>query len=142
MKATHPIPKAGIILASVFFFLHCAFAQTATDQISLITSALRRQDFAKALELLRPALRQSPENAEFWAMQGAAYSGEGRTQDALASFRAALKISPDYLPALKGAIQIEYESGSKDAIPLLQRMLRVHPADQTSQAMLAVLEYQ
>jgi tetratricopeptide (TPR) repeat protein len=75
-------------------------------------------------------------------MQGAAYAGEERKQDALASFRAALKISPDYLPALKGAIQIEYESGSKDAIPLLQRMLRGHPADQTSHGMLAVLEYQ
>lgn len=75
-------------------------------------------------------------------MQGAAYAGEGHKQDALASFRAALKISADYLPALKGAIQIEYESGSKEAIPLLQRMLRGHPADQTSHGMLAVLEYQ
>ncbi len=75
-------------------------------------------------------------------MQGTAYAGEGRKQDALTSFRAALKISPDYLPALKGAIQIEYEDGSKDAIPLLQRVLRGHPNDQTSHGMLAVLEYQ
>ena len=75
-------------------------------------------------------------------MQGAAYTGEGRKQDALASFRAALKISPDYLPALQGAIQIEYEDGNKNAIPLLQRMLRARPADRISHGMLAVLEYQ
>ena len=141
MRVKHPIHKPAIILVFVLL-LRCAFAQTAADQISLIASALQRQDFANALELLRPALRGSPGNPQLWAMQGAAYAGEGRKPDALASFRAALKISPDYLPALKGAIQIDYESGSKDAIPLLQRVLRSHPADQTSHGMLAVLEYQ
>jgi len=141
MRVVHPAPRTCIILVSVFL-LHSALAQTGADQIDLITSALQRQDFAQALELLRPALQQSSGNAQLWAMQGAAYAGEGRKQDALASFRAALKISPEYLPALKGAIQIEYESGIKDAIPLLQRMLRAHAGDQTSHGMLAVLEYQ
>jgi tetratricopeptide (TPR) repeat protein len=142
MRATtHPILKTCVVLVSVVL-LGCAFSQTASDQISLITSALQKEDFAQALELLRPALERSPGNAQLWAMQGAAYAGESRKQDALASFRAALKISPDYLPALKGAIQIEYEDGRKDAIPLLQRVLRGHPADQTSHGMLAVLEYQ
>src|SRR5580693_3388347 len=130
MRATtHPILKTCVVLVSVVL-LGCAFSQTASDQISLITSALQKEDFARALELLRPALERSPGNAQLWAMQGAAYAGESRKQDALASFRAALKISPDYLPALKGAI------------PLLQRVLRGHPADQTSHGMLAVLEYQ
>jgi tetratricopeptide (TPR) repeat protein len=117
------------------------FAQTGADS-GPIAEALRNKEFEKALELLRPALQRSSGNAELWAMQGAAYAGEGRKQGALASFRAALKISPDYLPALKGAIQIEYESGSKDAIPLIERVLRLRPDDQTSHGMLAVLEYQ
>jgi tetratricopeptide (TPR) repeat protein len=60
----------------------------------------------------------------------------------LASFRGALKISPDYLPALQGAIQIEYEAGDSAAIPLLKRVLRLRPGDVTSHGMLAVLEYQ
>ena len=75
-------------------------------------------------------------------MQGAAYAGEGHNTEAVVSFRRALTISPDYLPALQGAIQIEYASGSKEAIPLLQRILRLRPADRTSHGMLAVLEYQ
>jgi tetratricopeptide (TPR) repeat protein len=140
MTTIHPIRRICILLAP-FLVLSCAFSQTAgaPDPIAL---ALQNRQFEKALELLRPALQRSPVNAELWAMQGAAYAGEGRKKDALASFRAALKISPDYLPALQGAIQIEYESGSRDAILLLQRVLRDHPADQTSQGMLAVLEYQ
>jgi tetratricopeptide (TPR) repeat protein len=140
MIALHPI-RWTCVLPALTLILCCAFAQTGGDP-GPIADALRNKEFEKALELLRPALQEAPGNAQLWAMQGAAYAGEGRKPDALASFRAALKISPDYLPALKGAIQIEYESGSKDAIPLLQRVLRGHPDDQTSHGMLAVLEYQ
>lgn len=75
-------------------------------------------------------------------MQGAAYAGESHNKQALESFRTALKISPDNIPALHGAIQIQYEAGDADAIPLLQHVLRLQPNDLTSHAMLAVLEYQ
>jgi tetratricopeptide (TPR) repeat protein len=74
-------------------------------------------------------------------MQGVAYSGLGQKKEALASFRSALKISPDYIPALQGAVQIEYEAGSTAAIPLLHRLLRFRPDNRTSHGMLAVLEY-
>ena len=141
MKVVRATPKTCIILISILL-AHCGFAQTTANQIGPITAALQRQDFATALDLLRPALQRSPQNAQLWAMQGTAYAGEGRKQDALASFRAALKISAAYLPALQGAIQIEYEAGSKDAIPHLQRILRVRPEDRVSHGMLAVLEYQ
>jgi tetratricopeptide (TPR) repeat protein len=140
MIVPHPI-RWTCILPALTLLLCCVFAQTGADS-GPIAEALRNKEFEKALELLRPALQRSSGNAELWAMQGAAYAGEGRKQGALASFRAALKISPDYLPALKGAIQIEYESGSKDAIPLIERVLRLRPDDQTSHGMLAVLEYQ
>ena len=126
---------------AALFVAACAVAQ-APSPIEAIASALQASDFARSLELLQPALKSAPANAELWAMQGTAYSGLGRQKEALASFEQALKISPDYLPALKGAIQIEYEAGNKDAIPLLQRMLRLKPADAIGHGMLAVLEYQ
>ena len=125
----------------LFWLLSVAVAQN-TAGLGPIASALRNQEFQKALELLRPALQTSPGNAQLWAMQGAAYAGEGHTKEALTSFRSALKISPEYLPALEGTIQIEYEAGNADAIPLLQRVLHLRPADATSHGMLAVLEYQ
>jgi tetratricopeptide (TPR) repeat protein len=138
--------RTSRLLAPVLFFLLSGLlsgaAQSAEDGLAPIASALQNQEFQKALELLRPALRASPGNAQLWAMQGAAFAGEGHTKEALASFRSALKISPDYLPALEGAIQIEYEAGDAAAIPLLQRILRSRPTDATSHGMLAVLEYQ
>jgi tetratricopeptide (TPR) repeat protein len=135
------------LCAQVVFFLlwllsAAATAQNAVAGFEPIASALRSHEFQKALELIRPALQASPRNAQLWAMRGAAYGGEGYKKEALASFHNALKISPDYLPALEGAIQIEYEAGDAAAIPLLQRVLRLRPADTTSHGMLAVLEYQ
>lgn len=141
MKALHSIPKTCAILASVL--LVCpTLAQNTEERLGRIASALQNQQFQQALHLLGPALQAYPENAQLWTMQGVAYAGEGQSKEALASFHGALKISPDYLPALKGAIQIEYESGSTAAIPLLQRVLHLRPGDSTSHAMLAVLEYQ
>jgi tetratricopeptide (TPR) repeat protein len=75
-------------------------------------------------------------------MQGTAYAGGHRNREALASFTHSLKLSPNYLPALTGAIQIEFDSADPAAIPLLERVLGLRPRDQTSHGMLAVLEYQ
>ncbi len=118
------------------------WAQTQANQVEQIASALEEKHFDVALQLLSPVLQHSPDNPQLWAMQGTAFSGEHRDKEALASFNRALKISPDYLPALTGAIQIEFESGNASAIPLLKRVLRQRPSDQTSHGMLAILEYQ
>jgi cytochrome c-type biogenesis protein CcmH/NrfG len=93
---------------------------------------LRARQFDKALEILQPAIRQSPGRAQLWMLQGLAYSGARHEQEALASFRTALKISPDYLPALEAAAQIEYDAGSKAAVPLLEHVLRLRPDDTTA----------
>lgn len=127
---------ASLILASL------GLAQAPADRVDAIASALQSRDFAAALELLHPALQQFPGDAELWAMQGTAYAGKGNKQQALASFRTALKISPDYLVALQGAAQIEYDAGSAEGIPLLQRIVRLRPSDSMGHGMLAVLEYQ
>jgi tetratricopeptide (TPR) repeat protein len=115
------------------------FAQTGADPVGSITSALRARDFDGALRLLQPALKQNPRSAQLWTLQGIAFSGGEHEKEALASFRNALKISPEYLPALEGAAQLEYKAESVDAIPLLQHVLKLRPSDPTSHAMLAVL---
>jgi tetratricopeptide (TPR) repeat protein len=127
----------------VIVLVACSFvaAQSATDQIGPITSALRAGQFDKALQLLQPELQQSPDSAQLWTLRGIALSGRGDKKDALGAFRHALGIAPDYLPALEGAAQIEYQNGGKDAAALLQHVLEVRPNDPTSHAMLAVLAY-
>ena len=74
-------------------------------------------------------------------LEGLAESGKGNRTSALASYEAALRISPDYLPALEGAAQLQFEDGNPAAAPLLEHVLRLRPDDVTSHAMLAVLDF-
>jgi tetratricopeptide (TPR) repeat protein len=140
MMSVFTLKKFSLTFALVTI-LSPLFAQTASDRVSAITSALRSGDFEKALQLVQPALQESPKNPQLWMLQGLAYSGKGNQKAALSSYQNALKVAPDYLPALEGAAQLEYDAGSASAIPLLQHVLRLRPNDPTSHAMLAVLAY-
>jgi len=132
--------RFGVLAALV---VACSFvlAQTNTAGIEPVTSALRTGQFDEALQLLQPELEQQPRNPQLWALRGIALSGKGNKKEALGAFRHALSISPDYLPALEGAAQIEYDSGGNGAAPLLEHILKLHPGDPTGSAMLAVLDY-
>lgn len=131
-----------VIRTGLFVALSCLlWGQSAADQSGAITAALRSQDFVKALHLLQPALKQSPRSSQLWTLQGLAYSGEGQKKEALASFQQALKFSPDYLPALEGAGELEYEMGGPNAAVLLRHVLKLVPADRTAHAMLGTLEF-
>ena len=92
--------QAGVL---VCFLSSLSSGSTERDPSSVASEALRSREFADALQILQPALQQSPGRA---ATLDAAGPGlfwvEEKKQEALASFRTALKISPDYLPALEG----------------------------------------
>ena len=118
-----------------------ACGQTLHDRVAAISAALRNREFDQALELLKPALEASPNNPQLNMLQGLAYSGKGDGEAALGSYKAALKSAPDYLPALEGAAQLEYQAGRPDAVPLLEHVLKLQPGDATSHAMLGVLAY-
>ena len=129
-------------VAVVILLLQVAvLGQPANNRIETIASALRNREFDSALQLLQPALQASPKNPQLWMFQGLAYSGKGDRKSALNSYYSALKVSPDYLPALEGAAQLQYEAGSPEAVQLLQHILRLRPNDATSHAMLAVVAY-
>jgi len=125
----------------VSLLVSVVLGQVATSDVSAIMAALRSRDFGQALQLLHPALQRSPQNAQLWMLQGLAYVGQGDRKRALSSYQAALKIAPEYFPALEGAAQLEYEAGNSAAVPLLQHILRLRPDDATAHAMLAVLAY-
>jgi tetratricopeptide (TPR) repeat protein len=128
-------------LLLLLFLITNSWAQTPDDLTASIIAALRAQEFERALQLIQPALERSPNDPRLSSLQGVALAGEGHKKEALASFQHALSFNPNYMPALEGAAQIEYDSSSDDAIPLLHRMLERRPDDPTSHAMLAVLEY-
>lgn len=139
-ESIFPMRKAIAALA-IAMLCCCARAQTAGSADS-IAAALNAGEYARALDMLRPALRATPGDALLWAMQGAALAGEGDTKHALDSYQKALRIAPDSLPALHGAAQIEFDRASPEAIPLLERLLKLRPHDEIGHGMLAVLEYQ
>lgn len=126
---------------ALLFCVSSILAQTRESPVESIRSALRTNDFDKAIELSRAALRQSPNNPQLWTFEGIALASKGDSKQALTAFAQALKLSPDNMPALEGAAQIEYQAGDRAAVPHLDRLLRLDPENQVAHAMLAVLEY-
>jgi tetratricopeptide (TPR) repeat protein len=128
----------GIAVASC---LGSEAGATPRDQADAITSALRARDYDKAVELASAALKASPNDPQIWTLQGIALSRKGDASGALTAYRRALTLAPDYIPALQGAAQLQYQAGSRDAVPLLAHLLQLRPDDPTAHAMLAVLDY-
>ena len=117
-------------------------AQVTVATAQSITAALREKQYDQALRLARQALKSKPEDSQLLTLEGLAWKGLGKDQDALAAFQHALNIAPNYLAPLEGAAQIEYAAGSADAIPLLDRLLELRPNEQTAHAMRAAMAWQ
>jgi tetratricopeptide (TPR) repeat protein len=132
--------KVGAFLA-LLVFLPFAFSQSPKSAVEAVTSALRNKEFGKAGELSKQALKQFPNDAQLWTLQGIALENQGERENALMAFQRALKIAPDYVAALAGAGQLFYQAGNPKGIPVLRHLLEVRPNDPTGHAMLAVLEY-
>lgn len=131
---------ACLVVTQLLF--SAVIGQTGQDRTSQIALALRGEQYDTALDMLHSALVKSPANPELWTMQGVAFHGVKKNKEALSSFRQALKFAPNYIPALQGAAQIEYDEGDTAGIPLIEHLLLLRPNDQTSHGMLALLEYQ
>jgi tetratricopeptide (TPR) repeat protein len=117
-----------------------AAAQTS-DAPAKIISALRSGNYSEAKRLSGAALQTSPNDARLLTLNGLALVHLGEGAQALAAYTRALQISPNYLPALEGAAEIEYKNGSQAAVPLLERIVKAQPENKTSHAMLAELAF-
>lgn len=109
--------------------------------ILAMESELQQQNYAKVLLLSQPETRKLPADARLWTLRGMAYAGMRRDAPALASYRQALHVLPDYVPALEGAAEIEYSQGSPRASIQLKHLLALRPLDPVANGMMAVLEY-
>jgi tetratricopeptide (TPR) repeat protein len=128
------------LLARLMLITSCclaALAQGRPPSRREVVSALTRGDNQRALFLTNEALKQTPRDCSLLSLQGVAFTGLNQEQPALGAFRKALTSCPDYLPALEGAAQIEYEQDGSRAIPLLERILKLQPENATANAMIA-----
>lgn len=114
--------------------------QDGKTSIAGIESLIRTQQYDKALNSLKPALKRTPSDYKLWTLEGICLALQGNDGQAFTAFDHALRITPNYPPALKGAIQILYKTGDKRAIPLLQRTLKLTPNDPGAYEMLGNLE--
>ena len=124
-----------------FLLAYCALGFARPEDVQPIISALRNKRYADALESARRALKTEPGNSQILTLEGLAFRGLGREQEALAVFQKALRTDPAYLAALEGAAQIEYAAGHAGAIPLLDRLLKLRPGDETAHAMRAAMAW-
>lgn len=106
-----------------------------------IIAALRAGNYLQAQRKADAELKQFPTDPRLWTLNGLALARLGESARALDSYEHALHISPDYLAALEGAAEIQYKDGSQAAVGLLERIIKTHPDDETSHAMLAVLAF-
>jgi tetratricopeptide (TPR) repeat protein len=135
-RAARAISKSLLIVA---VYAGWASAQSAPS-IATIQALIRSKQLDQAHQATQSALKQKPSDVRLWTLEGIIFSLQDRRSDAHSAFEKALRISPEYGPALKGEVQILYPQGDKRAIPLLERILKADPNDQTAHEMLAVLE--
>lgn len=129
-----------LLIAVALALTFPSLAQKTSGSITSIESLIRSQQYDQARAALRSALRERPSDFRLWALQGICAGLQGDDRAALAAFDHALRISPDYVPALRGEIEDLYKTGDKRAIPLLERLLRSDPNDLTAHEMLGTLE--
>src|SRR5262249_15638280 len=75
-----------------------------------LSEALRSHRYEEVLAQTSAALKTNPRDPRLWTARGLALSGLGRSQESISSFASALEASPDYVPALKGAVQVAYRA--------------------------------
>lgn len=118
--------------------LSIACAQENADALASIESLMRGHQLDQALALAQSSLKKTPADFRIWTLQAIALSMKGNDAAALAAFRKALALSPDYPAALKGEAQLLFQTNNKRAIPQLEKIIRLDPGDQTAQEMLAL----
>ena len=117
-----------------------AQGQQAKVSIASIESLIRSKEYDQALQLTKSGLHEMPNDFRLWTLEGIVLSIKGSNQDALIAFDRALSLSPNYVAALKGKVQLLNPTQDKRAIPLLEKILKADPKDETAHEMLAILQ--
>jgi len=118
-----------------------ASPQAAPTMVTDTVEALRAGDYSKALSLARELVRARPDDPRAWTLEGMAFSRLGQTEESLKAFDQALKINPEFVPAIKAAAQTAYKNGRPEASTLLEKLIRLNPQEPTAHAMLGTLAY-
>lgn len=118
-----------------------ALSQSGRESEDTILRALKTKDYPAAVAAANKVLQIHPKDCKILTMRGLALQDEGKVDQGLQSFNRAIEACPHFVPALKGATQIEYARRSPRTRKLLNELLTNAPEDPTSNAMLAALDW-
>ncbi len=93
-----------------------ALSQQQTSDLNAISSALRAGEYAAARQMADQTLQSSPNDVRVLTLKAIALSKLGQSAEAISSYRRALALSPQYLPALAGIAELEYRRASDAAL--------------------------
>jgi len=120
----------------------CWGAGQDRDVTQEIAFALREGRAAEAEKLCDEALSVHSDDPRIWTLKGIVLDGLGQRHDALKAYDQALRLAPNYLPALEAAAQDELLEHSQKAMPLLERADTLRPNDPKISEMLGELALQ
>jgi Flp pilus assembly protein TadD len=106
-----------------------------------LSQALKEGRFQTALEISDSLLPANPASPALWTARGFALAGLKQDKQSLSAFEAALRYSPDFLAALKGAVEVSYRSHDARTPALLHRLLLLDPQNSTAHGMAGVLAF-
>ncbi|MBW4039969.1 MAG: tetratricopeptide repeat protein [Acidobacteria bacterium] len=114
------------------------FARSQASLSSTAAAFVRAGQYDAAVAEAKRGLQAHPNDPGLHTVEGIALSMQGKDADAIAAFRAALRISPDFLPALRGESQVLSRDKDGRLASVLTRVLRIDPSDSTAREMLAL----
>jgi tetratricopeptide (TPR) repeat protein len=116
---------------------------TTAESYSQAESLIRSGRWDDGIAILVPLVRSSPSNLKALNLLGLAFTGEGQLKYADARFEQALRLDPQFLPALKNLAINEY--GLKETSAAKQHLLRackLAPDDPVVHAYLGEIAYE
>jgi len=107
-----------------------------------IVDLLSQKQFDSALRAIDERLKTNRSDARLWMLRGAALYGLRQPKSSLTSYRKAIQLRPNLMPALEAAAQLEYSTKDPNAARTLSKILSLDPKNQVAHAMSGVLAFE
>ena len=134
--------RAVVAGAALWWCAQVGFgAAREDDAVRAVTAALRANQLQEALKLARAARAAAPRDPRLAVLEGMALTRLGREKEALFVLQGAVRIAPDYVPAVEAAADLEYRLGDPLVASHLQHLLSLRPGEPTAHAMLGALAW-
>jgi tetratricopeptide (TPR) repeat protein len=108
----------------------------AADALQDAESLLQKQQYSQAEEKLQAQKSAQEKNPQFWFDLGFAQSHQSKTDDAVAAYRKAVELAPDWFEAnLNLGVDLARSGNSAAALPVLRHTVELKPTSGGQQAL-------